>query len=84
MTRRRRRLIGAPRLLDAGPSPVCIQIEHTPVSARNSGECRHRAHPWAAGAMHRRLLVLDAQLAERERPASGTAADPQHGHPENL
>jgi hypothetical protein len=80
--KRRRRRMRASLILDPGPSPVGIQ--RTPMGTGNDRERRHGAHAAAAGALRRRLLVLDAQLSERERPASRMAADPQHGHAGNL
>jgi hypothetical protein len=74
--------MSSPRILDAGPSSV--RARHTPVSARTGCEHGNNSHARAAGPLHGRLLVLDAQLAERERSAPGMAADPQHGHSEKV
>jgi hypothetical protein len=64
--------------------PLRTVIPHTPMRARWRCERRHGAGPPAVGESRRRLLVLDAQLAERQRPATRVAADPQHGHARNL
>ena len=69
-------------LMLAGPRRSVVL--RTPVRARNRRERRHGTGSSAVGALRRRLLVLDAQLAERERPTSRMAADPQHGHARNL
>jgi len=59
-------------------------VPRTPTRARSRRERRHGPGTSAVGTLRRRLLVLDAQLAERERPTSRMAADPQHGHAATL
>ena len=64
--------------------PLRATILRTRMRARNRRERRHGPGSSAVDTLRRRLLVLDAQLAERERPTSRMAADPQHGHARNL
>ena len=68
-------------ILDTGSLRAALL--RTPVSTRNR-ERRHGTGLTKVGTANGRLLVLEAQLAERQRCAPRMAADPQHGHAGNL
>jgi hypothetical protein len=68
-------------ILETGPLRAALL--RTPTRTRNR-ERRHGTGRTKARTLNRRLLVLEAQRAERQRRAPRMAADPQHGHAGNL